>query len=70
MRVIHAVISKGLDDFGCWLDELNGIYGAGDTPDLALANLNESISLYLKHNADAPLWLKRGSFKIIVKFQN
>lgn len=44
MRVIHAVISKGLDDFGCWLDELNGIYGAGDTPDLALPILMNQLA--------------------------
>lgn len=67
MKVIHAIISKGPDDFGCWLEEISGIYGAGETPELALFNLKESIALYVKNNLDAPEWLKEGQFRILSK---
>jgi len=39
---------KRSDDFGAWLEDLKGVYGAGDTPGEALKSLRESMDLYLK----------------------
>jgi predicted RNase H-like HicB family nuclease len=68
MKIVRAILSKGSDDFGAWLEDLEGVYGAGDTPSAALKNLMEGIALYVKHNADAPTWLKNGAYRIRYKF--
>ena len=68
MKTVRAILSKGPDDFGAWLEDLEGVYGAGDTPGEALDNLKESMALYVKHNVDAPAWLKNGSYRIRHKF--
>ena len=68
MKTVRAILSKGRDDFGAWLEDLKGVYGAGDTPNDALNSLKESMALYAKHNADAPAWLKNGSYRIRYKF--
>jgi predicted RNase H-like HicB family nuclease len=68
MKTVRAILSKGADDFGAWLEDIEGVYGAGETPSEALESLKESMALYVKHNADAPVWLKNGSYRIRYKF--
>lgn len=68
MKNVRAILSKGPDDFGAWLEDLEGVYGAGDTPGEALTSLKESMALYVKHNADVPTWLKNGAYRIRYKF--
>jgi predicted RNase H-like HicB family nuclease len=68
MKTVRVILSKGPDDFGAWLEDLEGVYGAGDTPSEAIDSLRESMALYLKHNNDAPAWLKNGSYRIRYKF--
>ena len=68
MKAVRAILSKGPDDFGAWLEDLEGVYGAGDTPGEAIDSLKESMALYVKHNKDAPAWLKNGSYRIRYKF--
>jgi predicted RNase H-like HicB family nuclease len=68
MKTVRAVLSKGSDDFGAWLEDIQGIYGAGDSPMEALKSLKDAMALYVKHNDDAPSWLKNGSYKIKYKF--
>jgi predicted RNase H-like HicB family nuclease len=68
MKTVRAILSKGTDDFGAWLEDLKGVYGAGDTPGEALDSLKESMALYVKHNADAPAWLKNGTYRMRYKF--
>jgi predicted RNase H-like HicB family nuclease len=67
IKIVTAVLSQGPDDFGCWLDEFEGIYGAGQTPAEALSNLNDAMIIYAEHNSDSPKWLKDGSYQIICK---
>ncbi len=66
--MVRAILSKGPDDFGAWLEDFEGVYGAGDTPSEALESLRKSLALYVKHNAGAPAWLKNGSYRIRYKF--
>jgi predicted RNase H-like HicB family nuclease len=68
MKTVRAILSKGSDDFGAWLEDLDGVYGAGDTPGEALESLKKSMALYVKHNTDAPAWLKNGTYRIRYKF--
>ena len=68
MKTVRAILSKGPDDFGAWLEDLKGVYGAGETPGEALASLKEAMALYVKHNADAPAWLKNGTYAMKYKF--
>lgn len=67
-KTVRAILLKGPDDFGAWLEDLKGVYGAGETPGAALASLKESMALYVKHNADAPAWLKNGTYTLKYKF--
>jgi predicted RNase H-like HicB family nuclease len=68
MKTVRAIFSKGKDDFGAWLEDIEGVYGAGDTPGEALESLKKAMALYAKHNADAPAWLKNGTYRIRYKF--
>jgi predicted RNase H-like HicB family nuclease len=68
MKTVRAILSKGTDDFGVWLEGLEGVYGAGDTPAEALDSLKKAMALYAKHNADAPAWLKNGTYRVRHKF--
>ncbi len=68
MKTVRAILSKGPDDFGAWLEDIEGVYGAGDTSSEALESLKQSMALYVKHNADAPSWLKNGAYRIRYKF--
>ncbi len=68
MKTVRAILSKGPDDFGAWLEDLKGVYGAGETANEALRSLMESMALYAKHNADAPAWLKNDAYRMRYKF--
>lgn len=68
MKTVRAILSKGPDDYGAWLEDLQGVYGAGDTPKAALENLKESMEIYALHNGDAPGWLRKGTYTMRYKF--
>ncbi len=68
MKTLKAILSKGSDDFGAWFENLEGVYGAGTTVAEAKKNLIDGLALYVKHNQDAPAWLKNENYKIIYKF--
>lgn len=68
MKIVRAILSKGPDDFGAYIEDFKGVYGAGDTPADAIKNLKEGLAIYLAQNADAPAWLKNGTYRIRYKF--
>lgn len=68
MKILRAILSKGPDDFGAWFEDIEGIYGAGDTVAEAKKNLLEGLALYVKHNRGVPKWMKTKSYKVIYKF--
>ncbi|MFN7600824.1 MAG: hypothetical protein ACK5R0_05440 [Bacteroidota bacterium] len=37
MKILHVVVSKGPDDFGVWIEELEYVTSAGETIEEALA---------------------------------
>lgn len=67
MKVVSVILEKGPNDFSVWVEDIKGLYGAGRTQDEALENLKEAMALYVKHNKDAPAWLKNKEYKIRIK---
>jgi len=67
MKVTSVILEKCPDDFSAWVEDVEGLYGAGRSQDEALENLKEAMALYVKHNKDAPAWLKNKEFKIRIK---
>lgn len=61
---IKVVLTKGSDDFGAYLDDIPGIYGAGDSAAEAKKSLEKSLKLYIQNNSDIPKALK-GKFILI-----
>jgi predicted RNase H-like HicB family nuclease len=67
MKTLRAILSKGPEDFGAWFENMEGVYGAGETVAEAKKNLMDGLALYAKHN-NAPVWIKNKSYKIVYKF--
>ena len=67
MKKLRAIVSKGPDDFGAWIENLPGAYGAGKNVAEAKANLEKGLALYIKHN-EVAAWLKNGEYEVIHKF--
>lgn len=61
---IKVTITKGADDFGAYIADIPGIYGAGDSAAEAKKSLEKSLSLFIQNNADIPLVLK-GKYTLI-----
>ncbi|HRZ98108.1 MAG TPA: antitoxin HicB [Paludibacter sp.] len=54
METIIIKIEKGIDQYGAWVEGIQGIYGAGDTVKEVKKNIIDAIELYEKHNAVMP----------------
>jgi len=50
MKTITIVVTASKDHFGAFAENVKGIYGAGDTPDLAIENVLEAIELIKQNN--------------------
>jgi len=68
MKTLRAILSKGPEDFGAWFENLEGVYGAGETVAEAKKNLMDGLVLYAEHNINVPAWIKGKSYKIVYKF--
>src|SRR5688500_13950977 len=68
MKILKAILSKGADDFGAWFENLEGVYGAGETVAEAKKNLLDGLTLYAKHNQTAPAWIRNKTYKVVYKF--
>ncbi|SHG76609.1 hypothetical protein SAMN04488109_1742 [Chryseolinea serpens] len=69
MRKLRAIISKGPEDYGAWIEKFPGVYGAGETVAEAKKNLKEGLKLYVKHN-EVPDWLKNKEYVVIYKYDS
>ncbi|WP_303180390.1 type II toxin-antitoxin system HicB family antitoxin [uncultured Butyricimonas sp.] len=54
MGKIKVTIERGKDMFGAWAENVEGIYGAGDTVQETQKNIHEAIDLYKKYNTEIP----------------
>lgn len=68
MRIIRATILRSPGDFSTYIEDFPGVYGTGATLDEAKDDLKLSMALYAKHNADAPKWLKKGTYRLSYRF--
>lgn len=68
MKTVRAILSKGPDDFEARFEGVEGVRGVGDTPTVALENLIDAMARYAQNSADAPAWIKEGSYQIQYKF--
>jgi len=67
MEKLRAIISKGPDDYGVWIENLEGVYSAGETVKEAKEGIQEALKLYIKYNQEVPSILK-GDYEFIFKF--
>jgi predicted RNase H-like HicB family nuclease len=68
MKILRAILSKGADDFGAWFENLDGVYGAGETVAEAKKNLLDGLALYARHNQTVPAWIRNKAYKVVYKF--
>ena len=54
MGKIIVTIEKGKDSYGAWIDDIPGIYGAGDTVKETKESILSAIELYKRHNKNIP----------------
>ena len=66
-KLLKAVITGGKDQFGAWLEDVPGVYGAGDTVEETKENLLEGLELYKDVNEVLPELLK-GEYEIEFTF--
>ena len=69
MKQVKIVIEKTSNHYSAYAENVEGIYGAGDTPDEAKKSIVDAISLLKKHNKaqNIPDVLK-GEFELIYRF--
>ena len=66
MKILKVTLIKGKDDYGAWVDGIEGVYGAGNSPAEAKQSILEAIDLYKKYNKQVPTIL-RGDYKVVYK---
>ena len=52
MKEIKVIIEKGKDQYGAYAENIEGIYGAGDTVDEAKQSIIEAIDLFKTYNSE------------------
>lgn len=69
MKQVKIIIERGKDQYAAYAENIEGIYGAGDTPDEAKKSAIEAIGLLKKYNdpKNIPSILK-GEFKLVYQF--
>lgn len=68
METLKAIISKGPDDYGVWIENLEGVYSTGETVKEAKEGIQESLKLYIKYNQELTSILK-GDYEFVFKFE-
>ncbi len=69
MRTVKIIIEKTKDNYDAYAENVEGVYGGGETPELAKKSIVEAINLLKKYNKpeNVPAILK-GDFKIVYHF--
>lgn len=69
MKQIKIIIEKGKDQYGAYAENVEGIYGAGDTVDEAKQSIIKAIDLYKEFNIEENiLRILKGEYELIWKF--
>ncbi len=64
MQTIKVIIERNKDMYSSYADNIEGIYGGGDTVEEAKQSILTAIELYKKYNKDIPAILK-GEYVLI-----
>ena len=67
MNQIKIIIERSNDLFSSYADNLEGIYGGGETVEEAKQTIVAAIELYKKYNENVPAILK-GKYELVFKF--
>jgi len=67
MKQIKIIIERSKNLFAAYAENVEGIYGAGDTVAEAKQSINDAIELYKKYNENVPSSLLN-NYEIIYKF--
>lgn len=69
MNQIKIIIEKSKDHYGAYAEDVEGVYGGGDTPEEAKQSIVEAIALLKKYNKPKhiPAILK-SKYELIFKF--
>ena len=63
MKTLTVTIVKGNDQYGAWVENVAGIYAAGNTVKEVKDDLLKAIDLYKKHNSTIPKALQ-GNYEL------
>lgn len=67
MQTIKVIIERSKNMYSSYADNIEGIYGSGDTVEEAKQSILTAIELYKKYNKKIPAILK-GKYELIYKF--
>ncbi len=67
MNQVKIMIERSKDLFSSYAENIEGIYGGGDTVNEAKQSIITAIELYKKYNENAPGVLK-GKYELVFKF--
>ncbi|HEX8333504.1 MAG TPA: type II toxin-antitoxin system HicB family antitoxin [Segetibacter sp.] len=69
MKTVKIIIERGKDNYASYSENVEGVYGSGDSAEEAKQNALEAIELLKKYNEDEniPLILK-GNYEVVYEF--
>ena len=67
MKQIKIIIERSKDLYSAYAENVEGIYGSGDTVAEAKQSITQAIVLYKKYNKEAPSILQ-GKYELVYKF--
>jgi len=67
MKTVRIIIERSKDMYSAYAENIEGIYGGGDTVPEAKQSINDAITLFKKYNTSVPAILK-SSYDIVYKF--
>jgi predicted RNase H-like HicB family nuclease len=68
MKTIRIIIEKTKDQYTAYAENVNGIYGGGDTVDEAKQSIIEAIILFKKYNKNKLPKILQSEYQLIYKF--
>ncbi len=68
MKTIKIIIEKTKDQYTAYAENVEGIYGGGDTVEKAKASIEKSILLIKKHNKENSPKILLSEYQLVYKF--
>jgi predicted RNase H-like HicB family nuclease len=68
MKKLKILIGKSKDHFGAYAENIDGIYGAGDTVEETKKSIQNAIKLYKQYNKKNLPAILQGDFEIVYRF--